>query len=145
MLKAVSFSALKRRVEAHHAIRSADHPLNGFYWPMMTALWSDESLPGVNRSLLRETGPMKSLSRFNRLILASCWISRSVNCTRGVSWTMTWISTSWFACFCGHLSAKPGNTSTKSLGLSLRTISRRIVDTDTPNRWFPLGGIRRPS
>ena len=42
--------------------------------------------------------------------------------------------------FCCHLSFKPGNTSTKSLGLSPRTISRRIVDTDNPKPTIPAVG-----
>ena len=45
----------------------------------------------------------------------------------------------FYVFFC-HLSCKLGNTSTKSSGLSPKTISRKIVDTDSPGPMIPAGG-----
>ena len=105
---------------------------------MMTAVWSNESSPGVNRSLLRETGPMKSLSRFNRWKSASPSISLIVNSTRGVSWTMTLIPTPWFAYFLATW-AWSRVRHQRSCQAHLQERSQGGLSTQiTPNRRFPL-------
>ena len=48
-------------------------------------------------------------------------------------------SNPFIACFCGHLSFKPGSTSTKSSGLSPRTISRKIVESNSSKPTIPAG------
>ena len=146
MLKLVVIPGLERWVEGHctDKVCPVQH-LNGLYSLIVTVVWSEESPLGMNQSLLRETGMMLILSRFKRRKLAWCWLPSSVNCLWGDSWIMRWTPTLWFACFFGHLSLKPG-THQRSHQACLQEWSQRGSSTQiTPNRWFPLGGIRRHS
>ena len=139
MLKAVSFSALKRRVEAHHAIRSADHPLNGL-------LANDDSALIGRQLTWRTSEPFKRDRTDEKLVkVQQAKISLMLNISKRELHPRCLLnndmnSNPFYLRFCGHLSFKPGNTSTKSSGLSPRTISRRIVDTDNPKPMIHAGG-----
>ena len=125
MLKTVIVSGLKWRVEA---IRATLSPANRCLNDLLT---------NNDRGLIRRDLPGRKSSNGTNMDLIDiqsvwCWMPPSVNRTWGVSCTIIWTPTSLLACAWVHLSLKPGNTSTKSSGLSPRKISRSIVDVTNP-------------